>query len=582
MIERILQVILIFVSAGIVCLPAAAMTETDLLLNRLDSVIDNRDVYFEKKQERLAELHGRLRQPLTDSERFDLLGELFDEYHSYNADSAYAVAGQRVELARKTGDNDMMQAALLNKANILSSVGMYHETLALIDSVRPSGLPDYLRPYYYHTLRTVYGYMAAFAAFSPEREYYERLTDGYRDSLLVENDPNSLVHILIKADQLNEHGKPQEAVELLETFMSGHDLTEHDRAICAWTLSEAYGKLGDTQNQKKHVLIASICDMQSAVLEYVALRQLALMLYKEGDLERAYRFLSIAVDDAARCNARQRIVELSDSYPTINGIYVEKVRSQKKALECAILVITVMAVALICMLVQMRKQMRRLAESRRSLEAANGELNRLNGRLTESNDRLNELNSQLKDSNERLNELNRQLTQSNAELHDAYSAIAEISELKEVYIGRYMDQSLAHIEMLDNYRKTIAKLVNSGKTDELKTLVKSTRMVDDELKRFYGQFDSTFLNLFPTFVEDLNNLLLPGEEIVPKKPGALTTELRIFALIRLGITDSDKIAKFLRYSLTTIYNYRTKVRNKARGDRSMLENEIAKIGRQDR
>ena len=142
-----------------------------------------------------------------------------------------------------------------------------------------------------------------------------------------------------------------------------------------------------------------------------------------------------------------------------------------------------------------------------------------------------------------------------------------------------MDRSLEYIEMLDGYRKSVGKLVNSGKTAELQKLIKSTQMIDSELKSFYDQFDKTFLSLFPTFVEDFNKLLLPEESIIPKKQGTLTTELRIFALIRLGITDSDKIAKFLRYSLTTIYNYRTKVRNKAKGDRNSLESEVAKIGR---
>lgn len=121
--------------------------------------------------------------------------------------------------------------------------------------------------------------------------------------------------------------------------------------------------------------------------------------------------------------------------------------------------------------------------------------------------------------------------------------------------------------------------MSARNTAELQKLVKSTKMIDDEFKSFYAQFDRTFLNLFPTFVEDFNSLLLPSEAIVPKKPGTLTTELRIYALVRLGITDSDKIAKFLRYSLTTIYNYRTKVRNKAKGDRNSLESEVAGIGR---
>ena len=165
---------------------------------------------------------------------------------------------------------------------------------------------------------------------------------------------------------------------------------------------------------------------------------------------------------------------------------------------------------------------------------------------------------------------------------EAYNDIAEISELKEVYIGRYMDQCLVYIEKIDSFRKNIVKLVNSGKVNELKTMLKSSSAVDNELKSFYDQFDKTFLNLFPTFVEDFNNLLLPEEAIIPKKEGTLNTELRIYALIRLGITDSDKIANFLRYSLTTIYNYRTKVRNKARGDRNMLDADVMKIGRTNR
>ena len=145
-----------------------------------------------------------------------------------------------------------------------------------------------------------------------------------------------------------------------------------------------------------------------------------------------------------------------------------------------------------------------------------------------------------------------------------------------------MDQCMAYIEKLDSYRKSVGRVFNQGKPDELKRMLKSTDVVDNELKMFYDQFDRTFLSLFPDFVEDFNALLLPQEAIVPKRPGSLTTELRIFALIRLGIADSDKIARFLRYSLTTIYNYRTKVRNKARGDRNMLETEVLKIGRQRR
>ena len=211
----------------------------------------------------------------------------------------------------------------------------------------------------------------------------------------------------------------------------------------------------------------------------------------------------------------------------INGIYVETVRKQKETLELFIIIIAVLALLLVVMLFYMRKQMIRIKNNHKELTAAY--------------ERQNRLTEELK---------------------------AENLELKEVYIGRYMDQCLVYIEKLDSYRKTLNNLVKSGKSDELKQLLKSSSIIDDELKAFYYQFDKTFLSLFPTFVDDFNRLLLPDEAIVPKKEGTLNTELRIYALIRLGITDSEKIAKFLRYSLTTIYNYRTKVRNKAKGDRT--------------
>jgi len=549
------------------------------LLVQLDSVIFNRDEYIKIKIAHLSDLQQKLTDSgLGDREKFDVLERLYSEYHSFDADSAYAMSQRQLSLARKINDSGLIMNAMLNKANILCVVGMYHDALSLIDSVPSRELPDYLRAYYFHSKRTLYGNLASFATFKPERERYEKFTDKYRDSLLAVNDPKSVFYILIKADQLNVHNRPKEAIDMLEAFIRDNDLSEHDRAICAFTLSDAYGKVNDIANQKKQLTISAISDMKTAVREYISLRQLALLLYQEGDLGRAYKFLTIAVDDAAESNARQRIIELSDSYPKINRIYIETVRDQKKMLECTVLIITALSLILVILLFYMRKQMLKIADSRKKVEDANNMLSELNSQLSFSNNRLNELNHQLSESNEKLTELNQQLIHSNNKLQDAYSEIAEISELKEVYICQYMNQSLEHIEMLDTYRKSVAKLLNAHKADDLKDLVKSSKIIEDELKSFYAQFDKTFLNLFPTFVEDFNNLLLPEEAIIPKNQ-ALNTELRIFALIRLGITDSDKIAKFLRYSLTTIYNYRTKVRNKAKGDRNQLENEVAKIGR---
>ena len=178
-----------------------------------------------------------------------------------------------------------------------------------------------------------------------------------------------------------------------------------------------------------------------------------------------------------------------------------------------------------------------------------------------------------------MQELNEELGQSNLKLKEANHSIAENSYLKEEYIGRYMDQCSVYLEKMDNYRRSLGKIASSGNVEELYKHIKSTKFIEDELKDFYSNFDDTFLQLFPTFVDEFNALLAENEQIRPKSGERMNTELRIFALIRLGITDSVKIAQFLRYSVTTIYNYRTKVRNKAVGNRDELEKSIMQIGK---
>lgn len=536
---------------SVLSIAAADSDSIASLMRQLDDVIAHRDEYLAKKQSRLSELHNALSAADDDYERFDVLIQLYNEYHPFNTDSAYNISKRQEDVARRIGDPVRVMNARMNRANILCTTGMYSETLDIMKTIRKENLPEYLHPFYFHIKRTLYGLLADYAVFQDEKNEYQALTAVYRDSIMSVNGPTSLAHVITLADCLNVSGSPEKAVEVLKNFINNTELSEHEKAICAWTLSESYARLGDKDARKEQLLRSSISDLKSSVREYVSLRELAMLLYEEGDLNRAYDFMNIAVDDATKCNARLRIIELNNHYPMINGIYVDTVQKQKKTLKKTIFIITLLSVLLVILMVYLSKQMKRVGKARQEIEEAYG--------------RLQVATDELKASNEKLCEAN--------------NAIAENSELKEVYIGRYMDQCLGYIEKFDSYRKSIGKLLNSGKSEDIKKLVKSSAMTDDELKLFYDRFDKTFLSLFPSFVEDLNALLLPDEAIQPKKEGTLNTELRIFALIRLGITDSDKIAKFLRYSLATIYNYRTKVRNKAKGDRNMLEAEIMKIGR---
>lgn len=314
----------------------------------------------------------------------------------------------------------------------------------------------------------------------------------------------------------------------------------------------AYQRLGNIDKQKENLLISSIADLQASVREYVSLRQLAVLLFQEGGIENAHEFLQIAMDDAQKCNARLRILEINDIFPIVNAAFVKKIQEQKMQQRVSIEIISLLVLFLLAAIWRIWKQLKKTSEAHRETKEANNQLKRLNAELVDFNKRLTEV------------------------IH----AIAENSKIKEEYIAQFMDQCSLYIEKIDAYRKSLNKLLSAGKIDDLKKVLKSTDLMDDELKAFYRNFDATFLKLFPTFVTDFNKLLISEGQIVLKKEGQLNTELRVFALIRLGITDSVKIAQFLRYSVTTIYNYRTKTRNKALGNRNELEKRVMEIGRQ--
>lgn len=535
---------------------------TGELLRELDDVVARRPEFLEAKLKVIRADSVACKVATTAKDRLDALQRLFNDYESFNADSAYAVNERLTDLAREIGDRDRTLWGIMNKAYILCSTGMYSEGLTLLDSIDHRELkPEHL-PHYYHIKRTAFGYMADFAAFDQDRAHYDQLRRAYRDSILMVNPYGSLAHMITLADKLNNDGQPKKALEELGKYTPA---TEHERAICYWTMADSYRRLGDDRRYEEMLLRASISDMKSSVREYISLRELAMWLYKQGDLDRAYRLLSISLEDAAACNARLRIFELSNFYPEINTIYVDTVKKKNRNLVWSLVLITILLGLATLFFIKTRKQKGRVEAAHSALNEANVELANLNTKLSATNAQLSETNSRL--------------TEANSMLSEANQSIAEISELKEVYIGRYMDQCLGYIEKLDSFRKNIGKLAVPEKLPELKKLTKSTALVDEELKLFYARFDSTFLSLFPSFVDDFNELLNPDDRITPKRSGSLTPELRIYALIRLGITDNEQIARFLRYSLTTIYNYRTKMRNRSRGDRNELDNLVAKIGR---
>ena len=546
--------IIIFLCLCTICmcrLHAADSSRADSLLLKLDQAIKERPIYMEQKELKLVELKRLLHRQIPDEERFAILGTLLDEYRSFNTDSALHMAEEREQIAIRLGNREYIDNARMNKADVLGMTGMYKEVMDLMRNIHIDRLPVDIHPYYYHIYRTVYGLMADYAVTAYEKKLYTELTDKYRDSLLLVNKDNLLIHTLIQSDQYNVRNEYDKAIRLLTDYLALQKDYEHDVAICAYTLSESYRLKGDKEKEKEYLIVSAMADMKTAVREYISLRKLAVLLYQEGDIERAYSYVKICMEDAAACNARLRKLEILEIFPIINDAYQQKTEKQQEQMKWALVSISLLSLFLLLAIFYVYKQMKKVAAARREVI----------------------------DANKRLKELNDELHLSNAQLQEANHSIAENSYLKEEYIGRYMDQCSVYLEKMDNYRRSLGKIAATGNVEELYKNIKSSKFIEGELKEFYTNFDNTFLQLFPTFVEDFNALLADDEQISLKAGERMNTELRIFALIRLGITDSVKIAQFLRYSVTTIYNYRTKVRNKAAGDRDLLEQEVMTIGK---
>lgn len=512
--------------------------DTASLLDTLDITLREGHKYIDARRAKIAGLKAELARAATDAERYRLTGRLREEYRSFDIDSALYFANEKMAAARRIGNASYISDARMNLAEMSGVYGMYKEALDYIDSVDKGVLDVYQMEYYYHVYRNIYGLMADNCSNAVIKKRYLALTDSYRDSILLVNSPGSFNYVIVKADKDNVHGRYDEAIKILKGAYSKFD-NIHGKALLDYSLAMAYAGKGDTANEKRHLILSAINDIRSGIREYTSLRLLAVMLYKEGDVDRAYAYMTRCMDDAAACNSLWRIYEVQKVFPIINKVYHHKLDRQRMVIFCSLVFIILLTLFLAVAILVIKKQMRKVSAARR----------------------------QAQEANVRLKELNRELSES--------------SHIKEEYIAHYIDQCSLYIDKMDKYRKHLQKVAQKGGAKELFEEIRSKSFIDNELKDFYAQFDDSFLNLFPNFVDDFNNLLVPEQRIRLKPGEKLNTELRIFALIRLGISSSTKIANFLRYSVTTIYNYRVRLRNAAAGDREKFDDAVMMIGRCD-
>jgi len=322
------------------------------------------------------------------------------------------------------------------------------------------------------------------------------------------------------------------------------DISTHEKAVINYMLGLSYKKTGDIENALISYAESAIHDLKTPIRDYKSLYELAELLYQKGDFERASRYITRSIMDADAANVRINIEIINSLLPVIYNSYNSSMIHKNRILYVLLIGISLLLFLLIITTLNEIKGRREIVMKEKEVRESNIE-------LTKANERLQRYISRLREAN----------------------------EIKETYISRYIDLCSDYIGRLDLYRSELRKLSKAGGYEAILKELRSTDVIDKELSEFYAQFDATFLDLFPDFISQLNSLLLPNKQMV-SKDGLLTTELRVCALIRLGVIDSVKISEFLRRSVSTIYNYRVKMRNAAINKREDFENEIMKIGKQ--
>lgn len=515
-----------------VCHCLNAKNTTFPTLEDLDKVVANQQIYTNARLRMLDSLKSDLRKADDLHKKYAIEKELFAGYQSFVVDSALLYAQKKLSLAQRLNDAEELSYSYLDVASMLIKGGNYKEANEVLQRLNVRNASSNLRNYYYTVNQDLYTTLQTVSLTANERKLYNEKSSLYKDSILsLKLDPS----VWVITDRMMDKHRYKDALQILLKEYPTLNVDDRRMAYVAYSISDIYRLMGNREKEKQYLIVSAIADIKSAVKEYISLRRLATLLYEDGDIERSYLYMKRALEDAIYCNARLRVIEVSDIMPIINKAYEDKTQREKHVTLLALVSISVLSLMLIGLVFLLRRQMKKLSITQRALRDKNAELYKLNDVLSKTNDALSESNDSL----------------------------SEASRIKDMYIAQFMTECSTYIDKMELYRKQLRKVATTGSKTELLDLLKSPTFIEKEVDAFFATFDATFLSLFPNFVHDFNQLLLPESQVVNKKDKRLNTELRICALIRLGISDNERLAAFLRCSKATIYSYRSRTRLKS-------------------
>lgn len=524
--------------------------ELDTLFLKLEQAMDSSVYYDQQKELKIEGLKDMLNENIPLEQEYHIVNRLINEYEKYTFDSTMFYIELNIKLSEKINNKSYIDESNIKLARILTLSGRYKESIDILESINRSALNQENLRFYLETYWKTFGELSFYSKVKKTKTQYAHVYKNYTDSLLTFLAPESDLYLSIIETRYRDNRQLDACEEINEKRLKNTKPGTKYYSLIAFERSLIYELKGNIDKQKKYLILSAISDIKASVKDNASLTTLAHILYNEGDIYKSHDYINFSFKDAEFYNSRLRFVGISNILPLITEAYEDSVDKQKTKLRNSLFVISVLSLLLLLTALYIYSQVKKLAKARNELK--------------KSNENLASLNEEIKANNKILNTLNSQLSESN--------------HVKEQYIGSFLGIWSNFIDKLNSYRKMVNKQIEDRKVAELHKITKSRKLIDDELNEFYENFDSTFLSIYPNFVEEFNKLLVHGEQLKLKKGELLNTELRIFALIRLGINDSTKIAGLLRYSVRTIYNYRVKIKNKAVVPRDDFEKHILKIG----
>ncbi len=523
---------------------------TDSILHVLDEELVNSQVYIEQRQHRIDSLKGLLRKTTDADQRYQLSKKLYRQYADFQLDSALAYLRQVEKEARALGNDDyLMDMKILNAWTYMQDGDLIHP-MQFMEKIDISEAPVWLKANYYNTKVRIYNVLLESIRNEQTRLEYNRRLTIYRDSAYTLEPQNWL----LKTDVMASHGEIAAAIDTTLHHLTANSPTEN-RGIAYYFLARLNRQMKHTEEQKRYLALSAITDIRNGIREYRALAELAVVLFEQGDHKRAFDYITRSMKDAADCNSKLRMVQIAENMPIISVAYDKQETRTRQMMQWLVFGVAIFALLLVAGLNWLGRKNRQLHEAQKDLDLSN---------------------QLLRDANMSLSDLNAELRRLNADQEELNGRLEASNKTRADYLIRFIRFCHELLQKREEYRKFLGKVAAKRNFDELYEAIKSTRYIDGEIADFYALFDEAFLRIYPTFVEKFNQLLRPEEQVVLKEGEKLNTDLRIYALMRIGITDSAEVCDFLRCSNSTFYNYRAKMRNRAK-DRDTFEDEVMHI-----